>query len=152
MIGSDGEQLGIISIGEARERAEEAGLDLVEVAQNADPPVCRIMDYGKYKYQLSKKAHDAKKKQSMVSVKEVKVSPKTQEHDLSFKIRHMQQFLENGDKVKVTMVFRGREITHAEIGRKVLDRIISDIEEFGTVEVSPKLEGRHMIMIVAPKK
>ena len=144
--------MGIISIGEARERAEEAGLDLVEVAPNADPPVCRIMDYGKYKYQLSKKAHDAKKKQSVVSVKEVKVSPKTQEHDLSFKIRHMQRFLENGDKVKVTMVFRGREITHTEIGREVLDRIVQDIEEYGSVEVSPKLEGRHMVMIIAPKK
>lgn len=144
--------MGIISIGEARERAEEAGLDLVEVAPNADPPVCRIMDYGKYKYQLSKKAHDAKKKQSVVSVKEVKVSPKTQEHDLSFKVRHMQKFLENGDKVKVTMVFRGREITHAEIGRAVLDRIVTEIEEFGTVESSPKLEGRHMVMIIAPKK
>jgi len=124
----------------------------VEVAPNADPPVCRIMDYGKYKYQLSKKAHDAKKKQSVVSIKEVKVSPKTQDHDLSFKIRHMQRFLENGDKVKVTMVFRGREITHTEIGREVLERIIGEIEEFGTVEVSPKLEGRHMVMILAPKK
>lgn len=144
--------MGIISIGEARERAEEAGLDLVEVAPNADPPVCRIMDYGKYKYQLSKKAHDAKKKQSVVSVKEVKVSPKTQEHDLSFKIRHMQKFLEGGDKVKVTMVFRGREITHAQIGRAVLDKIVTEIEEFGTVESSPKLEGRHMVMIIAPKK
>jgi translation initiation factor IF-3 len=144
--------LGIISIGEARDRAEEAGLDLVEVAPNADPPVCRIMDYGKYKYQLSKKAHDAKKKQSIVSIKEVKVSPKTQEHDLSFKIRHMRRFLESGDKVKVTMVFRGREITHTEIGREVLDRIIGEIEEIGTVEVSPKLEGRHMVMIIAPKK
>jgi translation initiation factor IF-3 len=152
LIDSDGEQLGIISIGEARERAEIAGLDLVEVAPNADPPVCRIMDYGKYKYQLSKKAHDAKKKQSVVSVKEVKVSPKTQEHDLSFKIRHMRRFLENGDKVKVTMVFRGREITHTEIGRDVLEKIIGEIEEFGTVEVSPKLEGRHMVMIIAPKK
>ena len=124
----------------------------MEVAPNADPPVCRIMDYGKYKYQLSKKAHDAKKKQSVVSIKEVKVSPKTQDHDLSFKIRHMQRFLENGDKVKVTMVFRGREITHTEIGREVLERIIGEIEEFGTVEVSPKLEGRHMVMILAPKK
>lgn len=144
--------MGVVSIGEARERAEEAGLDLVEVAPNADPPVCRIMDYGKYKYQLSKKAHDAKKKQSVVSIKEVKVSPKTQEHDLSFKIRHMQEFLENGDKVKVTMVFRGREITHTDIGRKVLDRVVADIEEFGTVEANPKLEGRHMVMIIAPKK
>jgi len=144
--------LGIVGINDARERAEEAGLDLVEVAPNAEPPVCRIMDYGKYKYQLSKKSHDAKKKQSVVSVKEVKVSPKTQEHDLSFKIRHMRRFLENGDKVKVTMVFRGREITHTEIGREVLDRIIGEIEEFGTVETSPKLEGRHMVMILAPKK
>ena len=144
--------MGIISIGDAMRMAEEAGLDLVEVAPNADPTVCRIMDYGKYKYQLSKKAHDAKKKQSVVSVKEVKVSPKTQDHDLHFKMRHMQKFLENGDKVKVTMVFRGREITHAEIGRKVLDRIITEIEEFGTVEASPRLEGRHMIMIIAPKK
>lgn len=132
--------------------AEEAGLDLVEVAPNADPPVCRIMDYGKFKYQLSKKAHDAKKKQTVVTVKEVKVSPKTEEHDIQFKLRHMRRFLESGDKVKVTMLFRGREITHTEIGREILDRIVKEVEDIGIVEQDPKLEGRHMVMVIAPQK
>lgn len=132
--------------------SEEAGLDLVEVAPNADPPVCRIMDYGKFKYQLSKKAHDAKKKQTVVTVKEVKVSPKTEEHDIQFKLRHMRRFLEGGDKVKVTMLFRGREITHTDIGREILDRIVKEIEDIGIVEQDPKLEGRHMVMVIAPQK
>ena len=132
--------------------AEEAGLDLVEVAPNADPPVCRIMDYGKFKYQLSKKAHDAKRKQTVVTVKEVKVSPKTEEHDIQFKLRHMRRFLEAGDKVKVTMLFRGREITHTEIGKEILDRIVKEIEDVGVVEQDPKLEGRHMVMVIAPQK
>lgn len=132
--------------------AEEVGLDLVEVAPNADPPVCRIMDYGKFKYQLSKKAHDAKKKQTVVTVKEVKVSPKTEEHDIQFKLKHMRRFLESGDKVKVTMLFKGREITHTEIGKKILDRIIKEVEDIGIVEQIPKLEGRHMVMVIAPQK
>jgi translation initiation factor IF-3 len=132
--------------------SEEAGLDLVEVAPNADPPVCRIMDYGKFKYQLSKKAHDAKKKQTVVTVKEVKVSPKTEEHDIQFKLRHMRRFLEGGDKVKVTMLFRGREITHTDIGREILERIVKEIEDIGIVEQDPKLEGRHMVMVIAPQK
>ena len=132
--------------------AEEAGLDLVEVAPTADPPVCRIMDYGKFKYQLSKKAHDAKKKQTVVNVKEVKVSPKTEEHDIQFKLRHMRRFLESGDKVKVTMLFRGREITHTEIGKEILDRIVKEVEDIGVVEQDPKLEGRHMVMVIAPQK
>ncbi len=132
--------------------AEEAGLDLVEVAPNADPPVCRIMDYGKFKYQLSKKAHDAKKKQTVVTVKEVKVSPKTEEHDIQFKLKHMRRFLEGGDKVKVTMLFKGREITHTEIGRVILDRIVKEVEDIGIVEQDPKLEGRHMVMVIAPQK
>ena len=132
--------------------SEEVGLDLVEVAPNADPPVCRIMDYGKFKYQLSKKAHDAKKKQTVVTVKEIKVSPKTEEHDIQFKLRHMRRFLEGGDKVKVTMLFRGREITHTDIGREILERIVKEIEDIGIVEQGPKLEGRHMVMVIAPQK
>jgi translation initiation factor IF-3 len=124
----------------------------VEVAPGASPPVCRIMDYGKFKYQQSKKAHDARKKQTVINVKEVKVSPKTEEHDIQFKLRHMRRFLENGDKVKVSMLFRGREITHTDVGMKIFDRIISEIEDVGIIEQSPKLEGRHMVMIVAPGK
>jgi len=133
-------------------RAEESGLDLVEVAPTASPPVCRIMDYGKFKYQQSKKAHDAKKKQSVVIIKEVKVSPKTEEHDILFKLRHIRRFLDEGDKVKVSMLFRGREITHTDIGEKILMRIINDTEDFSTVEQTPKLEGRNMVLVLAPKK
>lgn len=151
MIAPDGDQLGILLTVDALRKAEDFGLDLVEVAPTADPPVCRIMDYGKFKYQQSKKAHDARKKQNIMHIKEVKVSPKTEDHDIQNKVKHIRRFLENGDKAKVTMIFRGREITYIEIGRKILDKIALGIEDIGTIEQKPTLEGRNMVMIIALK-
>ena len=133
-------------------RAAEEKLDLVEVAPKASPPVCRIMDYGKYKYMQAKKLQEARKKQTTIQVKEVKIRPKTEEHDYQFKLRHIKRFLSEKNKAKVTIMFRGREIAHSELGMKVLERIIADIEEEGIVEQSPKLEGRNMIMILAPRQ
>jgi translation initiation factor IF-3 len=152
VIAPDGDQLGILLTVDALRKAEDFGLDLVEVAPGADPPVCRIMDYGKFKYQQSKKAHDARKKQNIMHIKEVKVSPKTEDHDVQNKVKHIRRFLENGDKAKVTMIFRGREITYIEIGRKILDKIALGIVDVGTIEQKPTLEGRNMIMIIAPQK
>ncbi|WP_459819016.1 translation initiation factor IF-3 [Galenea microaerophila] len=152
LIGPEGEQLGVVSIQEARERAEEEGLDLVEITAKANPPVCKIMDYGKYLYQKQKKAHEAKKKQKQVQVKEVKFRPGTEEGDYQVKLRNLMRFLENGDRVKVTIWFRGREITHKELGLKMLERIRDDIQDVATVEQMPKMEGRQMQMMVAPAK
>jgi len=152
LIGEDGTQLGIVPLEEALARAAEEKLDLVEVAPKASPPVCKIMDYGKYKYLQAKKSQEAKKKQTTIQVKEVKIRPKTEEHDYQFKLRHIKRFLSEKNKAKVTIMFRGREIAHAELGMKVLERIIADIEEEGIVEQSPKLEGRNMIMILAPRQ
>jgi translation initiation factor IF-3 len=152
VIAPDGDQLGVLLTVDALRKAEDFGLDLVEVAPTADPPVCRIMDYGKFKYQQSKKAHDARKKQSIMHIKEVKVSPKTADHDVQNKVKDIKRFLENGDKAKVTMIFRGREITYTEIGRKILDKIALEIVDIGTVEQKPTLEGRNMVMIIAPQK
>jgi translation initiation factor IF-3 len=152
VIAPDGDQLGILLTLDALRKAEDFGLDLVEVAPGADPPVCRIMDYGKFKYQQSKKAHDARKKQNIMHIKEVKVSPKTEDHDVQNKVKHIRRFLENGDKAKVTMIFRGREITYTDIGRKILDKIALGIEDVGTIEQKPTLEGRNMVMIIAPLK
>lgn len=132
--------------------AEGQQLDLVEVSPTAVPPVCRIMDYGKFKYQQSKKLQEAKKKQVQVQLKEVKLRPKTDEHDLLFKIKHVRRFLEEGNKAKITLVFRGREITHMEYGQRALDRFAHDLEDVAIIEVRPKMEGRSMFMIVAPKK
>jgi len=132
--------------------AESQQLDLVEVSPTAVPPVCRIMDYGKFKYQQSKKMQEAKKKQVQVQLKEVKLRPKTDEHDLLFKIKHVRRFLEEGNKAKITLVFRGREITHMEYGQKALDRFAHDLDDVAVIEVRPKMEGRSMFMIVAPKK
>ena len=137
---------------EALTRAAAEKLDLVEVAPKASPPVCKIMDYGKYKYLQAKKSQEAKKKQTTIQVKEVKIRPKTEEHDYQFKLRHIKRFLSEKNKAKVTIMFRGREIAHSELGMKVLERIIADIEEEGIVEQSPKLEGRNMIMILAPRQ
>ena len=137
---------------EALARAADEKLDLVEVAPKASPPVCRIMDYGKYKYMQAKKLQEAKKKQTTIQIKEVKIRPKTEEHDYQFKLRHIKRFLSEKNKAKVTIMFRGREIAHSELGLKVLKRIIADIEEEGTVEQSPRLEGRNMIMILAPRQ
>ena len=132
--------------------AESQQLDLVEVSPTAVPPVCRIMDYGKFKYQQSKKMQEAKKKQVQVQLKEVKLRPKTDEHDLLFKIKHVRRFLEEGNKAKITLVFRGREITHMEYGQKALDRFAHELEDVAIIEVRQKMEGRSMYMIVAPKK
>ncbi|MBP1728764.1 MAG: bacterial translation initiation factor 3 (bIF-3) [Deltaproteobacteria bacterium] len=132
--------------------AESQQLDLVEVSPTAVPPVCRIMDYGKFKYQQSKKMQEAKKKQVQVQLKEIKLRPKTDEHDLLFKINHVRRFLEEGNKAKITLVFRGREITHMEYGQKALDRVAAALEDIAVIEVRQKMEGRSMYMIVAPKK
>lgn len=137
---------------QALAQAEDLGLDLVEVAPNARPPVCRIMDYGKFKYEEARKARKAKKKQHTVHVKEVKFRPGIEEHDFEFKLRHARRFLEEGDKVKATMMFRGRQITHADIGREVLLRVAGELDDIGKVESHPSLEGRNMTMILAPKK
>ena len=151
LIDSTGEQLGIVSIEDALRKAADAGMDLVEVAPNSDPPVCRIMDYGKYKYQQAKKAQEAKKKQSQTQVKEIKMRPKIADHDFSFKMKKILSFLEDKDRVKVTVQFRGREIAYAESGRELLRRVAEEAKEVGQVEGTPKLEGRFMIMILAPK-
>jgi len=132
--------------------AESQQLDLVEVSPTAVPPVCRIMDYGKFKYQQSKKMQEAKKKHVQVQLKEVKLRPKTDEHDMQFKIKHVRRFLEEGNKAKITLVFRGREITHMEYGQRALDRFAQELEDVAIIEVRPKMEGRSMFMIVAPKK
>lgn len=150
VIDPDGKQLGILPLVEALRAAANAELDLVEVSPKSDPPVCRIMDFGKFKYQQSKKAQEAKKKQAVVHLKEVKLRPKTEEHDLEFKLRHIERFLKEGNKTKVTLIFRGREITHAELGKQMMERIIERTKEWGKVEQPPKFEGRNYIMILAP--
>jgi len=150
VIDPEGKQLGILPVFEALRMAANFELDLVEVSPKAEPPVCRIMDYGKFKYQQSKKAHDAKKKQAVVHIKEVKMRPKTEEHDFQFKLRHIERFLKEGNKTKVTVVFRGRELAHPDLGKKMLARIIEEAKEWGKVEQSPKFEGRNFIMILAP--
>jgi translation initiation factor IF-3 len=137
---------------EARRMADSSGLDLVEVAPTANPPVCRIMDYGKYRYEQSKRAHEAKKHQKTIQVKEVKFRPKIDEHDYEFKKNHAVRFLKAQNKVKATIMFRGREVTHPEIGRQILERLTGDLEEFAVVERVPKLEGYNMTMILSPKK
>lgn len=152
LIGVDGEQVGIVNIRTAIQMAEEAEVDLVEIAPLAQPPVCRVMDYGKFKYQEAKKAHEAKLKQKQVQVKEVKLRPGTDENDYQIKLRNMTRFLEEGDKVKVTLRFRGREMAHQEFGMRQLERIKADLEVQGQVEQMPKMEGRQMIMIIAPAK
>lgn len=151
VIGAESEQLGVIPTSKALELAAQLELDLVEVSPTAVPPVCRIMDYGKFKYQQSKKLQEAKKKQVHVEVKEIKLRPKTDEHDLMFKVKHVRRFLEEGNKAKVTLVFRGREITHMDIGRAVIQRFAAELEDVAIVETQPRVDGRNMYMIVAPK-
>ena len=151
VIGDDGESLGTIPTEEAISMAEDRSLDLVEVAPNANPPVCRIMDYGKHKYKASKKAHEAKKNQKIVHVKEVKFRPNTDQHDFDFKLKHVQRFLENGDKAKVVIFFKGREIIHREFGQRVLERVAEKTEDIAIIEQSAKQEGRTLVMILAPK-
>nr|P33319.1 RecName: Full=Translation initiation factor IF-3 [Proteus hauseri]AAC36812.1 translation initiation factor IF3 [Proteus vulgaris] len=153
LTGLDGEQIGVVSLKEALEKAEEAGADLVEISPNAEPPVCRIMDYGKFLYEKSKTLKEQKKEQKVIQVKEVKFRPGTDEGDYQVKLRNLIRFLEDGDKAKVTLRFRGREMAHQQIGMEVLNRIRQDLDELATVESFPnKIEGRQMIMVLAPKK
>ena len=150
MIGSDGENVGVVAIDEAQQIAYDADLDLVEIVPNAKPPVCRVMDYGKFKFEQSKKAHAAKKKQKQIHVKEIKFRPGTEEGDYQTKLKKLVEFLTIGDKTKVTIRFRGREMMHQELGIKLLDRIEDDLKEYGEVEQRPKLEGRQLVMVFAP--
>jgi len=150
VVDNEGNQLGVMATRDALEAAEGAGLDLVEVAATANPPVCRIMDYGKYKYQLSKKAKEAKKKQAVVLIKEVKMRGKTEEHDFQFKLRNIKRFLADGHKVKVAIIFRGREITHTELGMGMLKRVAEELKPSAVIESGPRLEGRNMSMLLAP--
>ncbi len=152
LIGVDNEQLGVVSLDTAMQMAEEADTDLVEIAPTAEPPVCRLMDFGKFKYRESKKRHEAKLKQKQVQVKEVKFRPGTDEGDYQIKLRNLLRFLQEGDKAKVTLRFRGREMAHQEFGVRLLERVRDDLVEIATVEQFPKLEGRQMIMVVAPKR
>jgi translation initiation factor IF-3 len=151
VIGADGNQLGIMPTKQALELAASESLDLVEVAPNADPPVCKIMDFGKFKYQKNKRSQEAKKKQTVIQVKEVKIRPKTGEHDLQVKIRNIKRFLNQNDKAKVTMLFRGREITYTNRGMMILERIIEEFKDEAVVEKSPAMEGRNLVMVLAPK-
>lgn len=152
MVGVEGDQLGIVSVTEAMRLAEEAEVDLVEIAPTAVPPVCRLMDYGKFKYRESKKAHEAKLKQKQIQVKEIKFRPGTDEGDYQIKLRNLIRFLTDGDKTKITLRFRGREMAHQELGVALLKRVEADLALHGQVEQWPKLEGRQMVMILAPKK
>jgi translation initiation factor IF-3 len=153
LIDENGEQLGILPIAEAIAHAKSKGLDLVEVSPNTNPSVCRVLDYGKFKYQQSKKLHEAKKKQTVIHIKEVKLRPKTEKHDYNVKLNHVKRFINDGNKAKVTMRFKGREVTHAELGKAMLDRIAEDVNDIADVEQKPRLESRRsMVMILAPKK
>ena len=152
LIDADGEQVGIVSTKEALRAAEESGLDLVEISPSAKPPVCRIMDYGKYLFEISKKQAEAKKKQKQIQVKELKFRPTTEEGDYQVKLRNLIRFLEHGDKVKITLRFRGREVAHQDLGMKILERLQQDTAEFGIVEQQAKREGRQLLMVLSPKK
>ena len=149
VIGSDGNNLGVMQL-KAIQLAKDEGLDLIEISPNANPPVCKIMDMGKYKYDLQKKANQAKKKQKVVSLKEIKLRPGTEIHDYNFKIKNAKKFITKGDKVKFTVKFKGREMQHVELGKNLMNRIIEDTKEIGKVETHPKFEGRQMIMIIQP--
>nr|WP_230981741.1 translation initiation factor IF-3 [Ruegeria pomeroyi] len=150
LIGADGENVGVVHPAKAMAMAEEAGLDLVEISPNATPPVCKIMDFGKYKYEQQKRESEARKKQKIIEVKEVKFRPNTDTHDYEVKMRNVYKFLENGDKVKVTLRFRGREMAHQNLGRELLERVAEDVKEMGKIENMPKMEGRQMIMMIGP--
>ena len=152
LVGADGQQIGIVSIQDAMQRAQDLDLDLVEVAPQANPPVCRIMDYGKFKYERDVRQKEARKRQVRVEVKEMKMRPKIDPHDYATKKGHIVRFLNQGARVKVTIMFRGREMAHTELGRKLLDRLTEDLQELATVENYPKLDGRNMVMVLAPVK
>ena len=150
LIGADGENAGVVTPERAMDMAFNAGLDLVEISPNANPPVCKIMDFGKYKYEQQKRESEARKKQKIIEIKEVKFRPNTDTNDYDVKMRNVFKFLENGDKVKVTLRFRGREMAHLELGRKLLERVADDVQEIGKIENMPKMEGRQMIMMIGP--
>ncbi len=152
MIGAEGEQVGVVSINEALQLAYDANMDLVEISPNADPPVCKVMDYGKYQFELNKKLQAAKKKQKQIQIKEIKFRPGTEEGDYQVKLRNLIKFLNEGDKTKITVRFKGRELSHRELGMDLLKRIETDLEEVALVEQFPKLEGRQMVMVMGPKK
>jgi translation initiation factor IF-3 len=152
LVGADGSQIGIIATPDALRQARDLDLDLVEVAPNADPPVCRIMDYGKYKYERDIRQKEARKKQSRIEVKEIKFRPKIDPHDYATKKGHVERFLRAGSRVKVTIMFRGREMAHTDLGRKILDRLVEDLKDQAVVDAFPKQEGRNMIMVIAPVK
>jgi translation initiation factor IF-3 len=151
VIGEDGSQLGIVTLRQALDIAREAGLDLVEVAPQLDPPVCRVMDYGKFRYQQTKKIHEAKKRRTIIQIKEVKLRPKTEEHDYQFKLRNIRRFLTKKNKTKVSLMFRGREIQYQEAARGILNRIAEETKDLAVVEQEPRLEGRNMTMVLGPK-
>lgn len=150
LIGANGDQLGIVNIGDAQKQADDLGLDLVEISPNADPPVCKILDYGKFKYEQQKKANEARKKQKVIDTKEVKIRPTIEEHDYQVKLRNARGFLEEGDKVKVTLRFRGREMAHLGLGMEVLNRFKKDLADIGKVEAEPKMEGKQAMMLIGP--
>lgn len=151
VVDNRGEQVGVISRYDALRMAEEVGLDLVEVAPGADPPVCKILDFGKYKYEAQKKKSEARKKQKVIEIKEIKMRPGIDEHDYQVKLRNMRRFIDEGDKVKVTIRFRGRELVHQDLGLKVLDRVRDELEDVSKIEQVPKIEGRQMVMVIAPR-
>jgi translation initiation factor IF-3 len=151
VIASEGEQLGVMDTRDAIRKAEELGLDLVEVAPTAKPPVCRIMDFGKYKYEMAKKAHESRKHQTVIVVKEIKLRPRTDDHDVEFKTNNIKRFLAEGNKVKVSVMFRGREMAHTSQGRAVLDRIVTELQNEAVIEQHPRMEGRNMTLLLGPK-
>jgi len=151
LIDGEGEKRGVVAIADALEVADESGLDLVEVSPNSDPPVCKLLDYGKFKFQAQKKASEARKKQKTVEVKEIKMRPNIDTHDYDVKMRNMRRFFDDGDKVKVTLRFRGREMAHQDLGMKVLQRVRTEVDEIAKVELYPKMEGRQLIMVLAPR-
>jgi len=151
LVGADGEMIGIVPLNEALVKAEEAGLDLVEVSPNAEPPVCKILDYGKFRYEIQKKAKEARKKQKVIHIKEIKIRPNTDVHDYDVKLNNAKRFIEAGDKVKVTLRFRGREITHKELGEEKLNQFARDISDIAKIESSVRMEGRQLVLMLAPK-
>ncbi len=151
LIDADGEMVGVVSIKEGLEMAAEVGLDLVEVSPTADPPVCKILDFGKYKYEIQKKKNEARKKQKVIDIKEIKLRPNIDDNDYNIKMRNMRNFLVNGDKVKITLRFRGREMAHQDLGVRVLDRVREGLDDLAKVEQFPKMEGRQMVMVMAPR-
>ncbi len=151
LVGADGEMIGVVTLGEALDAAADAGLDLVEVSPNAEPPVCKLLDYGRFKYESQKKKNEARKKQKVIEVKEIKLRPGIEQHDYEIKMKAAKRFLENGDKVKVTMRFRGRELAHQDLGAKVLVRVREELDEQAKVEQLPRMEGRQMVMVMSPR-